>query len=502
MALMRNEPYRKPDAASIALITVVFSGMFLLSMLTPLIADDYNYTMGYATGTRIGSLMDIWRSMAWHRQMLNGRVFAHGWVSLVLMYPRWVFAILNGAVAVVFTWTTIRFFGEHGVHPVRAAGCAWMMTWICMPGFGQIFLWTSGSCNYFWGFTLAWVLICRLLRHKEDGPGIKETLFLLLPAFAAGAWSEHISFAMLMIIFLHTVGKWIRVKKAFPGDICLILAGGAGYLYLMLAPASKLAQRLHDAGDPTEEGNLSRLLSSVPGGIPTLLLVILAAVLFYLILRKATGINQCRRILSAGAAIVSGCAAVFFAVRMYRASGIIGMISSAAVGFFISLCIFFTILFLALKRQSEKERILLGMNLFFSGMCAFLMFLFGEYLPPRAFCAPVLLAILASVLLAEGLERTRIRERACLIALSVVFVMTFIIGITDIISVYRASVIREKGFREAAEGNLTLITSPYPCKSKYSAQYANADLEPDADWPNGIMADYYGIKRIIVEAHD
>ena len=157
----------------------------------------------------------------------------------------------------------------------------------------------------------------------------------------------------------------------------------------------------------------------------------------------------------------------------------------------------------ALRIHAEKERIGLAMILFFSGLLAFSLFLFGEYIPARAFCAPVTLPLLAAVLLAETpTERKQGSRRAVFAVLTFCFGLCFLMGSLDILQVHRAAQIREEGFLKAAEGDKTLITSPYPYRTKYTAQYGNPDLAPDADWPNGIMADYYGIIRIIVVDSD
>ncbi len=496
---MKTRQHKSREVPAAILTAAAFLVIFLLSYLTPLIADDYNYTMGYASDSRIRSLSDIWQSMAWHRQLLNGRVFAHGWVSLVLMYPRWVFAVLNGMVAALFTWTTESFFREHGSQSTRSTLCVLLLTWICMPGFGQIFLWTSGACNYFWGITLAWIIIRIIFRYGDQGPGLRDTLLMLVPAFAAGAWSEHISFAMLMVLFLHAVRRYHATGRIIPGEICLLLSGSAGYLYLMLAPASKLTQRMHDAGDPTEDGNLSRIISAVPGGMVTIVSAAAVFIILYLLLRKTMGRRRCHMFFLTGMFFLCMAAAVFSGIWAFRTGGVYGLISSATTGFSLSLSIFFAALTLAIKEKTDAERILLAVNLFFSGMCAFALFLFGEYLPARAFCAPVLLTLLAAVLLSDGLTCLKTRRRLSILILTASFAVTLMFGVSDIVTVYRASVVRENAFREAAEGNKILTTFPYPCRSKYSAQYGNADLAPDADWPNGIMADYYGVERIIVE---
>ena len=500
---MQTERQRKLDIGCAALFAVVFSVMFLFSLWTPLIADDYNYAFGYSTGTRITSLREIWISMAWHRRLLNPRVLAHGWLSLVLMYPRWFFAVLNGAVAVFFSWTTEAFFKEQGSRKsVRMTAMVWMLLWICMPGFGQVFFWTAGACNYFWGMAFSWFIIrCVIHLENQKDNRRRSVLLLLLPTFAAGAWSEHISFAMLMILFLLLVQNWVRTR-CFPwAEAILLLCGGAGYLFLMLAPSAKLFQRLHDAGDPTEQGNLTRILSALPKGmLPFILagLILLVGILVYL--GKRRGWRAPLLIISAAGTALSGAAFLVTAYRAYAYNGLGAMISSAPAGLSLTLLIYCVALAIALKRQAYADRIVLSLIFAFSGIAGCALFLFGEYIPIRGFCAPVTLMILAAVYLAAP-NSTKIGKKwktAVLIFASACFSLCFSLGGADICRVHRAAVEREAAFAEAAAGNKRVVLTPYPCRTKYSAQYGNQDLLPDADWPNGIMADYYDVIRIIV----
>ncbi len=500
---MQTERQRKLDIGCAALFAVVFGVMFLFSLWTPLIADDYNYAFGYSTGTRITSLREIWISMAWHRRLLNPRVLAHGWLSLVLMYPRWFFAVLNGAVAVFFSWTTEAFFKEQGSRKsVRMTAMVWMLLWICMPGFGQVFFWTAGACNYFWGMALSWFIIRSVIHlEQQDENRVRSALLLLLPTFAAGAWSEHISFAMLMIQFLLFVRNWARIHR-FPWmEAVLLLSGCAGYLFLMLAPSAKLFQRLHDVGDPTEQGVLTSILSALPNGaIPAFLAVLLLALVPFLLIKKKRGRRASLLFFAASGAILSGLAFLVLAARAFEFRRICGMISSAPAGLSLTLLIYCVALAIALKRQAYADRIVLSLIFAFSGIAGCALFLFGEYIPIRGFCAPVTLMILAAVYLAAP-NSTKIGKKwktAVLIFASACFSLCFSLGGADICRVHRAAVEREAAFAEAAAGDKRVVLTPYPCRTKYSAQYGNQNLLPDADWPNGIMADYYDVIRIIV----
>ena len=501
---MQTERQRKLDIGCAALFAVVFGVMFLFSLWTPLIADDYNYAFGYSTGTRITSLREIWISMAWHRKLLNPRVLAHGWLSVVLMYPRWFFAALNGAVAVFFSWTTEEFFREQGNRrqSVGMTAMVWMLLWTCMPGYGQVFFWTAGACNYFWSMAFSWFIIWRILHlEQQEENRIRSVLLLLLPTFAAGAWSEHISFAMLMIQFLLLLRNWVRVHRFPRAEAVLLLSGCAGYLFLMLAPSAKLFQRLHDAGDPTEQGVLTSILSALPNGvIPAFLLGLLLVLVILFLVWKKRGRRASLLCLSAAGAILSGLAFLVFAARAFEYRRICGMISSAPAGLSLTLLIYCAVLTIALKRQANADRIVLSLIFAVSGIAGCALFLFGEYIPIRGFCAPVTLMILAAAYLAEpGWSKIgKKTKKAVLIFVSACFLLCFFLGGADICRVHRAAIERETAFAEAAAGDKRVVLTRYPCRTKYSAQYGNQDLLPDADWPNGIMADYYDVIRIIV----
>ena len=102
----------RPRRAEAALYLAVFFLMLLFSALTPMLADDYSYCFSWVDDSRIRSLGQIVSSMALHRQLTNGRVFTHGLVQLLLMFPRGVFALLNAGAAVLLLSLFRSFLGE------------------------------------------------------------------------------------------------------------------------------------------------------------------------------------------------------------------------------------------------------------------------------------------------------------------------------------------------------------------------------------------------------
>ena len=89
----------------IAFLTIVFFVMLVLSALTPLVADDYNYAFNWSYEddlVRIDNYQLVLDSMAAHRYYTHGRVLAQGLVCLFLMWPRWVFFAANALVITAF----------------------------------------------------------------------------------------------------------------------------------------------------------------------------------------------------------------------------------------------------------------------------------------------------------------------------------------------------------------------------------------------------------------
>ena len=69
----------------------------------------------------------------------------------------------------------------------------------------------------------------------------------------------------------------------------------------------------------------------------------------------------------------------------------------------------------------------------------------------------------------------------------------------DLVHVEKASKARDRAIREALESDGILYTTPYPVKTKYSAQYGIQDLAEGEYWPNEFVVKYYGLKDVVVQ---
>ncbi len=478
----------------------VFLFVFVLTEMTPLVADDYNYAFSwsYDFPMRIDNMTLLKQSMWSHRQWTHGRVFASGWVSLFLMGPLWLFSLANAVVNTAFFGSLFCFFRKNGVtKALEATGASFALLWICMPVYGQVFLWLDGACNYFWGAALGWILIERFLSLNE-GKWSSLRMVLLAPlAFYVGGWSEHISFSVLMVLFLTSAEKWIRTKKFPIRELFLILSGGAGYLWLMLAP-SMLPSVLKYRAKNAISDNTGILRAWLGQYIWIILGLVVAIIVALVILQKTFDMRDGLFLTVKTMGVCLLAAALISLIADFEKNGIFSAVSSVRFGFFAVLALFFMSLGDAIHKKKDRKTIVLALIFFFSGLCALLLFVAAMYVPARAFCSPVVFTAIASCLLYFKTEKTPSKEAVMGITLLLCFLIFASVGLSDIWNVHVAAKEREKAITYALETDGVLIARPYPCRTKYSAQYGLSDLSEIEYWPNDYVKWFYGLKEIIV----
>lgn len=476
---------------------LIWLAAFVLTSLTPLIADDYNYAFSWSYASRVDNLYLLIGSMAGHRRWTHGRVFAQGWVTLFMMWPKWAFSLANALVITLFFFALFRYFKKQNLQlALSATVTVAALLWVCMPVFGQVFLWLDGSCNYFWGSSLGWILLVQTLSIQDRKRPWLVTVCLLPLAFAFGAWSEHISFAGLVILFLFLLRSWRRTKH-FPVYIfSQLFTGCLGYLFLMLAPSmlpTVLKSRAQEAATEHMQ-TLSNILMKYWWVILFAVILVLLTVCW---LRSKQGWREKLSAMAGILCLVIMLADICFAFFALQKGGVYNLFSSTPVGFLALQVVFFAGLQSA-AHQADDCLIADALILWTGGLCALVPFALAMYIPARGFCAPVVFSsISASLLWASVPVRQPFRRILCL-SLAALTVFCFVLGTSDILTVYHASEEREKAIRRALETDGVLVAEPYPVRSKYSAQYGLQDLASGESWPNDVEKEYYGLQEIRV----
>lgn len=477
-------------------LLTVFLVSFFFTSLTPLLADDFNYSFSWGDGKRIDNFIMVYQSMSVHRIWQHGRIVASGLASVFLMWPKWIFNIANAILTTVFFTMLVHHFRRTGSKdPIIASASVSAFYWICMPCFGQVFLWLVGSCNYFWGAALAWIVI---EAERSLNQSIKKRIItpLLLPlAFLAGAWSEHISFSAIVIQFLFILRRHAR-KNGFPVCEWMVLVSTAlGYAYLMFAPSmlgSKLLKRAQDAISEHKQ-QAAALFTRFWWVLPVLILLGITIGCF---VKRIPERKQRISILSSVACLFSIAISAGFAVFEMIKGGFYGLLSSVPVCFFLLLFAFFFGIREAVLQDADENVVIDAMILGFGGLAALIPFAFAMYVPARGFCAPVIFVGIATAKLFSFLKS----EKRKVIAggLAVCFCVCFCVGLADNLELHNAAKRRSEEIEIALAGDGILFTEPYPVKTRFNAQYGLEDIKQGESWPRDQIAEYYGLKKINV----
>lgn len=421
-------------------LCVLFLFLLLLNCLTPYIADDYGYRLGFHNKEPLESLGDVARSMYVHCFAMNGRVVSHSLEQIFMLMPKLVFNICNAAVftgLIYLMYRVVNLGRKRNVLLLVAVGMAF---WYFMPVFGQVALWQVGALNYLWallvGLGLMLPYIYCFYKRRELLKRIWQKAIFCVLAFFAGMYSEVTSFvAILLALILLVLAMVLHREK---GKTWLWIPLGlavAGFFVMMLMPAEMSAKQ----GELTLE------------------------------------------------ALMGNFSAVTELLRQHL----------------LVLCLTWAAMFaLGCWLQADRDRLILSGLFVFGALTASYMLIVASYIPERCLCTTTMLLILAcGVLVPELLRKKSGALCACGGAvLTVAFLFQLVTGSYEIWRNYSNFMSREQLIAEyVAAGETDLVLPLVHANSEYSAFWGTKDLDTETTdtWPNTQMAEYYGVNSII-----
>lgn len=420
-----------------ALFVCVFLAVFVMTSLTPMLADDFSYSFSYAeAGKRIETLRDAAASLRAHYHSMNGRMISHGLAMLFLLAPKPLFNVCNALNACLLLWMLFRFVSGERRELLLCLLAAFLI-WTFTPVFGQSYLWLDGSLNYSWAvcaqllFLFPYFCEYRGREYRLKASAVGRLAFLLL-AFAAGAYSENASSAGIFIAFCFLALTW--KKRRPPLYLCLgFCVACAGFLFMILAPAEKTRAAQWDW--LTLARNVQRVFEAPQQTL--LWLYILFAVL----------------------------------------------------------------LTLSVMRGADRGLLASALVFFLGSLVSIAVFVFAYYFPWRSLCCTTVYLVLACLLLLQGLRETGLRWPVPVLtaALAVSFVFSFVLGLGDILVLSLEGRQRDALLRQAArEGTACVEVRQYSSNTKYAASYLLPDVyEESWRWPNYDIARYYGVEAVV-----
>ncbi len=481
----------------IAGFAAIFALLLCANFLTPLCADDYLFCFSHAHWSRITGVGEILPSLAALRQNTNGRVIAHFFVQLFLLWPRPVFNVLNAGMGTLLFYLLYKYVrsgerGRDGLLFLFVSGAVFVL----LPAFGQVLLWLTGSCNYSWTVVVTFGFLYPFFARFTGRPvkaGLPARLLYVALGVLAGAWSENGSLAMLCAAFAFLALLWLREKK-LPRFLTLsFFAACLGFLFLMSAP-SEWSGRRGEVTESTLTKAVTRLSALLSAHLPTaaiaaaglLALLLLAGLLWLLIRRRQLGCRICAVLLSL--ALAAG-----LLLLWRRSASLAAFVSSTAAGMFAALCLWGLLMLRGLQKGLDGRILLSALVFGLAGLASVLIFLVALYFPARSACPFICYTTIADALLLGALwdkgGKTALRSAAAVFCVLTLLLLP--LAARDLLSVHRQSAERDAYLRALAQIPGTEATvEPVITRTKYPASWPG-----DEDYFDNDIALYYGLSE-------
>lgn len=223
---------------TIIILASIFIMMLVLNLLTPLIADDYSYSLGL-DNTKINSVMDVLNYQWWHYFNWGGRTIAHTIAQLFLLFPKYIFSIINPVIYIALIYLIyLHIRGNREDKPLYLL-IIHLALWFFLPVFGQTCLWLIGSCNYLWTTVLIlWFLW--IFRKNSKDISIQKLIGVFILGIIAGWTNENTSAGLIVILMGYIIVQKIESKNNKISKLQIIGLLGAllGFILMILAPGN------------------------------------------------------------------------------------------------------------------------------------------------------------------------------------------------------------------------------------------------------------------------
>ncbi len=252
-----------------------FAIIAFLSYRMPMVNDDYLHSTSFATGEDITSVGMIPSSVATYYMTWGGRALSMVFIQLMLMLPRWVYAICNAVIYVIACRLICAYTRRENDPVIFALLC--LFVWFFVPDFAEVTTWLTGNVTYLWTTTL--ILLMGLIYYRDyktagadteaitdskatDVPAWKRILpfvGIIILGFCAGLSNEAGSCTLILVLMAYAIWSF-KTHRRIPVDrIAGMIAVIAGTAVLLLAPGNRI--RAGVAGAEAEHGSIVKIFA-------------------------------------------------------------------------------------------------------------------------------------------------------------------------------------------------------------------------------------------------
>ncbi|MDR1808881.1 MAG: DUF6056 family protein [Prevotella sp.] len=229
-------------ALSAVFVLFIFSLLLYLNRKTPMLGDDYTYSLIFDTAQKLQSINDIIISQTTHYYIWGGRIVVHTISHLLLLADPLLADIINSLVFIALILLIYFHINYKRKLSLSLLIGAFLLIWFLEP-FAETVIWITGSANYLWGTTLvlAFMLPYRMYenRKKHKTPTrVFQAAAMLLSGAIAGCTNENTGAGLLLMCALF-IANYKKEKRRIPiWAYAGLLGATAGYIFMITAPGN------------------------------------------------------------------------------------------------------------------------------------------------------------------------------------------------------------------------------------------------------------------------
>ncbi|WP_455144460.1 DUF3329 domain-containing protein [Selenomonas noxia] len=254
---------RSPVLRTALTAAAVFAFMLALNHWMPLHRDDYDYLMVWKTGVPIASLSDVFSS-AWDHYLLHGgRMMTILCLDLFLWLGKSAFDIANALMFLALVLLAVIHAQRSYVFwqaPELLAASAFLL-WFCLPHFGEVAVWKSGSTVYLWSAVPAFLFLLPYnlgLRAMDEGKQVRRTwpiLPMLLLGICAGWSIENLAVTIVMT----ALGACLYARRRYGALPAWMVSGALGALIGLIGLVGAPGNYVRYAAQGSDKGILTHI---------------------------------------------------------------------------------------------------------------------------------------------------------------------------------------------------------------------------------------------------
>ena len=223
-----------------ATVCGAFLAILIFNFLTPLMSDDYSYSVVVRS---IHSVEDLLKSEYEQYLSWTGRSVNHLILKSFLQTDKWVFNLCNSLNFVGLTLLIYYNIEGKVKYDTPVYLLINLFLWIFSVEFKETVLWETGACNYLWGTTniLGFVTLFKYACSKRERlkrPALWGIL-LFFTGVVAGWCNENTSGGGILLILVALFVVWREDRKIRPWMWAGLAGMLTGFGFMVAAPGNR-----------------------------------------------------------------------------------------------------------------------------------------------------------------------------------------------------------------------------------------------------------------------